>query len=383
MLSEEQRRAPSTMSAHLDLARRQAISRGMVWFWLLNWLVVLFLAIRHQVYSQAGLASDGALPWHFQSEMGFVMVVLLLLPVVALLCNHLQDRVWLWCAWVVMFAWGSVWTLHIFTIGEVELRGGVSYANGVMRLNLLAALIAFYPDRRVLYAYLSVPLLFGVARLWWLEVDFPQLYLLEVVCTIMALEGGRRMLHRWFELAATREYDNLALLRRLDALAKQDPLTGLANRRHFNIELERCRAHSRSSGAPLALILIDVDYFKRFNDHYGHQAGDVCLREVAQQMMRSVRSEVDLTARYGGEGFVLLLPDADAQSAVAIAQRLQDGLAELQLEHLASEGAKRVTISQGIALLAPAESGEQLLERADQALYRAKESGRNQFCVAE
>ncbi len=382
MLSEEQRRAPSTISAHMDLARRQAISRGMVWFWLLNWLVVLFLAIRYQVYSQAGLASDGTLPWRFQSELGFVMVVLLLLPVAALLCNHLQDRVWLWCALVVMLVWGGVWTLHIFTIGEVELRGGASYANGIMRLNLLAALIAFYPDRRVLYAYLSVPLLFGVARLWWLEVDFPQLYLLEVVCTIMALEVGRRMLHRWFELAVMREHDNLALLRRLDALAKQDPLTGLANRRHFSQELERCKAHSQSSGAPLALILIDVDYFKRFNDHYGHQAGDVCLREVAQLMMRSVRSEADLAARYGGEEFVLLLPDADSQSAAAVARRLQDGLAELQLEHLASDVASRVTISQGIATLEGGESGEQLLARADQALYMAKAGGRNQFCTA-
>lgn len=108
----------------------------------------------------------------------------------------------------------------------------------------------------------------------------------------MVLEVGHRMLHRWFELAVMREHDNLALLRRLDALAKQDPLTGLANRRHFSQELERCRAHSQSSGAPLTLILIiliiliDVDYFKCFNDHYGHQAGDVCLREVAQLMMR-------------------------------------------------------------------------------------------------
>jgi len=199
----------------------------------------------------------------------------------------------------------------------------------------------------------------------------------------MVLEVGHRMLHRWFELAVMREHDNLALLRRLDALAKQDPQTGLANRRHFSQELERCRAHSQSSGAPLTLILIDVDYFKRFNDHYGHQAGDVCLREVAQLMMRVVRSEAELAARYGGEEFVLLLPDADSQGAAKVAQRLQDGLAEVQLEHLASDVAGRVTISQGIAALGNGESGEQLLERADQALYRAKELGRNQFCVAE
>jgi len=382
MLSEEQRRAPSTLSAHMDQVRRQAIGRGMLWFWLFNWLVVLFLWVRHGVYSQADLVSDSALPWSFQSELGFVIATLLLLPIIGRLLNPLQDKTWLWCALVVMLAWGGVWTLHILTIGAVELRGGVSYANGLMRVNFLAALIAFYPDRRIFYGYLVVPIIFSFVRLLWFRVDFPLLYLLDTFCTLLALEVGRRMLHRWFELAVTREHDNLVLLRRLDALTKQDPLTGLANRRHFNLELDRCREHSLANGVPLALILIDVDYFKRFNDHYGHQAGDVCLREVAQQMMRSVRSEVDLAARYGGEEFVLLLPDADAQSAVAIAQRLQDGLAELQLEHLASEVASRVTISQGIALLAPGESGEQLLERADQALYHAKQRGRNQFCVA-
>ncbi|MGL4249689.1 MAG: membrane-associated sensor domain-containing protein [Aeromonas sp.] len=382
MLSEEQRRVSSTLASHLDQARRQAIGRGMLWFWLLNWLVVLFLTIRYEVYSQAGLVNDGALPWHFQTEVAFVMVVLILLPVVALLCDELQDRAWLWCALVVMLVWGGVWTLHIFTVGQVELRGGDSYAYGLMRLNQFAALIALYPDRRVLYGYLSLPLCFSIVRLWWLEVDFPLLHLLEVIWVIAALEVGRRMLHRWFELAVAREHDNLVLLRRLDALAKQDPLTGLANRRHFNLELERCRTHSLSSGAPLALILIDVDYFKRFNDHYGHQAGDVCLRELAQVMVRSVRSEMDLVARYGGEEFVLLLPDADNQAAVAVAGRLQDALVELQLEHLASGVANRVTLSQGIAMHKADESGEQLLERADQALYMAKAQGRNQFCTA-
>ena len=95
MLSEEQRSAPLTLADHLDQARRQAIGRGMAWFWLLNWLVVLFLAIRYEVYSQAGLASDHMLPWSFQSELALVMVALLLLPVISLFCDHLQDRIWL------------------------------------------------------------------------------------------------------------------------------------------------------------------------------------------------------------------------------------------------------------------------------------------------
>lgn len=126
-----------------------------------------------------------------------------------------------------------------------------------------------------------------------------------------------------------------------------------------------------------------MDYFKRFNDHYGHQVGDMCLKEVAQALNRAVRTPSDLVARYGGEEFVLLLPNTDRQAAASVAQRLQDGLAILRLEHLASDVAPWVTVSQGIASNVSGEGASQLLERADQALYRAKESGRNQFCVTE
>ncbi|WFO50678.1 GGDEF domain-containing protein [Aeromonas veronii] len=383
MLSEAQRSAPITLVEHLAQASRRAISRGMVWFWLLQWLMVLFLAIRYEVYRQAGLASDSALPWRFQSELGFVMVALLLLPVIGLFCDYLNDRAWLRAASLVTLVWGCVWAVHLYTLGQVELRGGLSFSNGIMRLNLLAAMIAFYPSWKVFYGYVFGSLLLGIWNELYLRVDFPQLYMLGLGCGLVVLEVGRRMLHRWFELAIMREHENLTLLRQLDQLAKQDPLTGVANRRHFNIELERALAHSQQHGAPLSLILIDVDYFKCFNDHYGHQVGDMCLKEVAQALNRAVRTPSDLVARYGGEEFVLLLPNTDRQTASSVAKRLQDGLASLQLEHLASDVASWVTVSQGIATLLPGESASQLLERADQALYRAKELGRNQFCVAE
>ncbi|MGN5055750.1 membrane-associated sensor domain-containing protein [Aeromonas veronii] len=383
MLSAAQLSTPPTLVAHLDQARRQAIARGMVWFWLLQWLMVLFLAIRYEVYRQAGLASDSALPWRFQSELGFVMVALLLLPVIGLFCDYLNDRAWLRAASQITLVWGCVWAVHLYTLGQVELRGGLSFSNGIMRLNLLAAMIAFYPSWKVFYGYVFGSLLLGIWNELYLRVDFPQLYMLGLGCGLVVLEVGRRMLHRWFELAIMREHENLTLLRQLDQLAKQDPLTGVANRRHFNIELDRALAHSQESGAPLSLILIDVDYFKRFNDHYGHQVGDMCLKEVAQALNRAVRTPSDLVARYGGEEFVLLLPNTDRQAAASVAQRLQDGLASLQLEHLASDVAPWVTVSQGIASTVSGEGASQLLERADQALYRAKELGRNQFCVAE
>ncbi|VXA77879.1 MULTISPECIES: GGDEF domain-containing protein [Aeromonas] len=383
MLSAAQLSTPPTLVAHLDQARRQAIWRGMVWFWLLNWVTILFLWIRYEVYRQAGLTIEDALPWRFQNEVALFIVVLLLLPVVSLFCDCLNDRAWLRAASLVTLGWGCVWAVHLYTLGQVELRGGLSFSNGIMRLNLLAAMIAFYPSWKVFYGYVFGSLLLGIWNEIYLRVDFPLLYMLGLGCGLVVLEVGRRMLHRWFELAIVREHENLTLLQQLDLLAKQDPLTGVANRRHFNIELERALADSLKSGAPLSLILIDVDYFKRFNDHYGHLMGDICLKEVAQALNRAIRTPSDLVARYGGEEFVLLLPNADRQMAASVAQRLQDGLASLQLEHLASDVAAWVTVSQGIAGTVSGEGANQLLERADQALYRAKERGRNQFCVAE
>ena len=162
MLSAAQLSTPPTLVAHLDQARRQAIARGMVWFWLLQWLMVLFLAIRYEAYRQAGLASDSALPWRFQSELGFVMVALLLLPVIGLFCDYLNDRAWLRAASLVTLVWGCVWAVHLYTLGQVELRGGLGFSNGIMRLNLLAAMIAFYPSWKVLYGFVFGSLLLGI-----------------------------------------------------------------------------------------------------------------------------------------------------------------------------------------------------------------------------
>ncbi len=383
MLSEAQRSAPITLVEHLAQASRRAISRGMVWFWLLQWLMVLFLAIRYEVYRQAGLASDSALPWRFQSELGFVMVALLLLPVIGLFCDYLNDRAWLRAASLVTLVWGCVWAVHLYTLGQVELRGGLSFSNGIMRLNLLAAMIAFYPSWKVFYGYVFGSLLLGIWNELYLRVDFPQLYMLGLGCGLVVLEVGRRMLHRWFELAIMREHENLTLLRKLDQLAKQDPLTGVANRRHFNIELDRALAHSQESGAPLSLILIDVDYFKRFNDHYGHQVGDMCLKEVAQALNRAVRTPSDS----GGPLWRRGVCAAAAQYRPSGGG--QRGAAAARWPGQPAAGASGVrccpwvTVSQGIASNVSGEGASQLLERADQALYRAKESGRNQFCVEE
>jgi len=166
-------------------------------------------------------------------------------------------------------------------------------------------------------------------------------------------------------------------------LATRDELTGLANRRRLNEVLASEWARSRRTDQPLALAMIDIDQFKLYNDHYGHQAGDECLRRVAQSIQMNAQRTGDLAARYGGEEFLLILPDADAVVAQRLAEGVRKSIESLDLPHVHSPTG-RVTISIGVAALSDGiyPDAESLLHAADNALYRAKDRGRNQVQVA-
>ena len=162
-------------------------------------------------------------------------------------------------------------------------------------------------------------------------------------------------------------------------------LTAIANRGKFEEQLEVQWRRCARAAAPLSLLLLDVDYFKQFNDKYGHQAGDECLRQLAAVLKQALRRGDDLAARYGGEEFVLLLPFTDLPGALTVADSVHRGLARLGLPHAGSLVANRVTCSLGCARLIPDPEiapGE-LVEMADVALYRAKRNGRNRIEVAD
>jgi len=165
----------------------------------------------------------------------------------------------------------------------------------------------------------------------------------------------------------------------LQRLATQDALTGLANRRHFDDALAREFRRAAREAAPLSLLLVDLDHFKRFNDSYGHVAGDACLKSVCAQLALSAQRPGDLAARYGGEEMGIILPHTDLSGAMHIARQLQQRIQALDIAHHASL-LGRVTVSIGIATL-QGEPGPrspvELVEAADRALYRAKAAGRN------
>ncbi len=170
--------------------------------------------------------------------------------------------------------------------------------------------------------------------------------------------------------------------RELEKLSRQDGLTGIANRRYFDSYLQTEVRRAARERSPLSLILSDVDNFKAFNDCYGHQAGDDCLRQVATALSSAGRRPADLAARYGGEEFAMILPGTVVDGAVDVAQSVVRVIAGLAIPH-ARSGAGQITISQGIMSLVPEKetSPEDLIHRADQALYQAKQQGRNRCVV--
>jgi len=169
------------------------------------------------------------------------------------------------------------------------------------------------------------------------------------------------------------------LNRRLDELAHHDHLTRLANRRYFFEYFQQEWNRHLRHGAPLSLILVDVDDFKAYNDTYGHQAGDECLRQIAGTLADTARRAGDVVARLGGEEFVALLARTDTEDACRLAEKLCRQVAQLAVPHAASRAANVVTISVGAATLVPDQQHrlEDLFRNADEALYEAKEAGRN------
>ncbi|AXE32529.1 diguanylate cyclase response regulator [Chromobacterium phragmitis] len=168
----------------------------------------------------------------------------------------------------------------------------------------------------------------------------------------------------------------------LRVLAYRDGLTGIANRRKFDERLEKAWRHCQRGGSTLALIMSDVDYFKKYNDNCGHSSGDECLRQVASAIQKQMCRPYDLAARYGGEEFVCLLPETTLAGAVTVAIKIDAAVREMHIAHPASDVDACVTLSQGVAVIDPAdgEDGEHLLRLADDQLYLAKRTGRGRVC---
>jgi diguanylate cyclase (GGDEF)-like protein len=162
-----------------------------------------------------------------------------------------------------------------------------------------------------------------------------------------------------------------------------DGLTGIANRRYFDVALERELRRAQRVKGPLALLLVDIDSFKPYNDHFGHQQGDTCLTTVAQALAAKLKRPADVAARYGGEEFAAILPDTSLEQAALLANAIREHVADLALAHAPNAHWPMVTLSIGVAAFDPArlDTPAALIEAADKALYAAKHGGRNRVAV--
>jgi two-component system chemotaxis family response regulator WspR len=180
-----------------------------------------------------------------------------------------------------------------------------------------------------------------------------------------ALEKSREQLAR----------ANLALQK----LSSIDGLTGIANRRSFDEVLRKEWHRAMRNEKPIGLIMLDIDFFKLYNDHYGHQGGDECLKKVAAGLNSAIHRETDFLARYGGEEFSAVLPETDLSGALQVAEEMRQTIKKLQIHHVRSKVCDIVSISIGVSSVTPpkGEDPEILIAAADQALYKAKEDGRD------
>jgi len=241
----------------------------------------------------------------------------------------------------------------------------IAMAGGGIAGLLLVNIAGSSPDWLMVHRTFSGGCLIGIFLAWLAEKRSRQVFLQT---RLLAMEKARS--------------DDLA--EQMRDMSQHDNLTGLANRRYFDEVLEKEWLRCRRDGTPLSLIFIDVDFFKPFNDHYGHPHGDVCLRMLADTFLAFVRRPGDFAGRYGGEEFVLLFPQMSQNAASELAGEILKAVSDLSIEHRFSKAADHVTVSIGVSSVVPEPGGfkpELLLQAADHAMYLAKREGRNRFRV--
>ncbi|MEN0036086.1 MAG: sensor domain-containing diguanylate cyclase [Cellvibrio sp.] len=171
----------------------------------------------------------------------------------------------------------------------------------------------------------------------------------------------------------------IELQKELEQLSFKDGLTGVANRRMFDSVMEMEWLNAKRTRQPLSLIMVDIDYFKQYNDYYGHLQGDDCLKRVSQALSDSASRARDFVARFGGEEFVLVLPESNAEAAAAVAERCRKAIFKLQIPHEKSDISQLLSISLGVGTVIPGQHDQLLdfINTVDQRLYLAKQNGRN------
>lgn len=384
-------------SAGRDLDRRLAranLLRCRLAAWLL--IIALVASLAWEAWHQNLMPASASwiMFYRLTIRLGLIVVCVVFLLVAPRSISEsdlrLRHRVMLWSFLLALLG------------GAAHLAGVNLVAQGPSTYYLLAILAGgaflYLDGARSLAAYGAA--LFGLLlAVWWSGLDWSQALSPLVEAVIICLLG--LVISRVIYLTEVRRFLDQRLIRlqkaelersnsrlaesnrMLERLSFLDGLTGIPNRRYFDEFLSREWRRAVRDGLPITLLMADIDHFKKFNDRYGHQAGDQCLTRVATVLHDSLLRPVDLAARYGGEEFALILPQTDEQGAARVARRVRREVAALAIPHQ-DWNPGVVTISLGAATLRPGgELGmEELVKTADQALYQAKSQGRDCWVAA-
>ena len=371
---ERARQQRAALWATRDNVQRHALSMSMPWLACVNIAFALMIFFRNLIftYFDKRLLTHRAVIPYIEAALIAVIIISAILVIIALTPRLAQGRYTLNIITGLLLALSLCWSLSNYCF---IFFWTLPFAWPLLVILMTTGLTALYHHWPGITAFMLplwvTALLAGIQLHYHTEIRF---LILWAIFTAILLYG-RRILQRWYDEAWDTHQENMQLIQRLESIANQDALTGTANRRALNAYL----AAIWQQKTPLALMMIDVDYFKRYNDRYGHQAGDECLSSVAQVLKMAVRAEGDLVARYGGEEFVVVLPGVSLAHATAIAERIQQKIREAGLPHAASAVASEVTVSIGIVASDGTVPIETLIARADSALYQAKNKGRNQW----
>ncbi|VXC74219.1 conserved membrane hypothetical protein [Pseudomonas sp. 8Z] len=304
--------------------------------------------------------------WALLVVRGSITLVLALLVLTLFTPKHRRYSQTVVMATQLSVALGSTLAVLLYE------RLSTPISNSVVLLN---AITLFFPlglswHRSIVTALISVPLIL-LPGIFLLENPTPhlRLSLMYVLALIVSGIGGYIRDHL--------QREQFLLLRLLQWQSGHDPLTGLSNRRSFAAHIEKSLSLSRREQRNLGLLILDIDHFKAYNDHYGHLAGDEALRQIGQLLQSFARRPMDMAVRLGGEEFALLLYDLPQEQLARIAEQIRQALANLHIPHAASTTAEYMTASIGGCLATPEESSTEFYNRTDLLLYEAKSVGRN------
>lgn len=286
----------------------------------------------------------------------------------------------------------SIAVLCIVSVLALRFQG--EYGEFVIYHLMIAIILMAFGLRFVLPLFIGILTTVGLFTIGYnhyyqLGFDYAKFcnYYILYCCVTVALsaisEWHERLAFLQSLLIDYQTYELTRLNDELDRIAHEDALTGIANRRYFDDMARKEWDRGLRDQQPLTILLLDVDFFKRFNDYYGHDAGDQCLRAIAQTLKQCTLRTSDVVARYGGEEFVILLPNTKASGGVKVAERVLNAVEALALRHSYSDVAPYVTVSIGVTTFVPNTDSSLLhsMKQADLALYQAKHQGRRRFVI--